>query len=345
MSVETSAWLNNYTLIGNTLKRGNAWHYRAADQGLEPNHYPGFVPCEDVKRRLFNWDAQEATIAATCMDANGVTTFADPTRKAVVRPVGALHADDMGGIMGIFKDGYQTHQFSDWLIDSVADLMGDDLGIESAGLLKSGAVAWVQISMPDTMQVAGFEFRPHLLACTSHDGTLATTYLRGCTAVVCDNTMSAALGEEGTLKVKIKHSRYSSLKLQNAADALQIVHATGDAFAAQVERLTNVQVSEGDWNAFLDTLAPVPEQEGRAATMAENKRAQLANLYYSDARVAPWHGTAWGVVQAVNTHAHHVANAHGGKVAERNALRAASGKVDALDIGTLDMLEGVLASA
>ncbi len=41
--------------------------------------------------------------------------------------------------------------------------------------------------------------------------------------------------------------------------------------------------------------------------MAENRREVLQRLYRHDERVAPWAGTAWGVVQAVNTMTHHEA--------------------------------------
>ena len=44
MSKETQEWLNRNVLIGYTERRGNAWHYRASDQGDEPNHYPGAIP-------------------------------------------------------------------------------------------------------------------------------------------------------------------------------------------------------------------------------------------------------------------------------------------------------------
>lgn len=39
--------------------------------------------------------------------------------------------------------------------------------------------------------------------------------------------------------------------------------------------------------------------------MAECKRDALNRLYRHDERVAPWAGTGLGVVQAVNTYAHH----------------------------------------
>jgi hypothetical protein len=63
MSKETLQHLNANTLIGFTDKRGHAWHYRADEQGAEPNHYPGAIPLEDVQRRLFGWTAQSRRVA------------------------------------------------------------------------------------------------------------------------------------------------------------------------------------------------------------------------------------------------------------------------------------------
>jgi len=57
MSKEALKWLNTQTLIGFTEKRGNAWHYRVDLQSAEPNHYPGPVPVEDV-RRPFSWEPE-----------------------------------------------------------------------------------------------------------------------------------------------------------------------------------------------------------------------------------------------------------------------------------------------
>lgn len=63
MSKETISDLNIYTLIGNTDARGHAWHYRADEQGEESNHYPGPIPIGDVRRRLFDWQAQSRAVA------------------------------------------------------------------------------------------------------------------------------------------------------------------------------------------------------------------------------------------------------------------------------------------
>jgi hypothetical protein len=53
-------------------------------------------------------------------------------------------------VMGVFGSGYVRHQHSEWLLTTVADLLDDDLAISSAGLLRGGAVAWVEVSIPET---------------------------------------------------------------------------------------------------------------------------------------------------------------------------------------------------
>jgi phage/plasmid-like protein (TIGR03299 family) len=144
----------------------------------------------------------------------------------------------------IFTDGYAVHQYAEWLLGTIAGLLDDDLSIGSAGLLKGGAVAWVSVEVPETITTPqGVDFRPNLLACTSHDGSLATTFQRVVTNVVCDNTMSAALTETGQ-RVKVRHSRYSGIRLAAAREALAIVHAIvhaiADDFAAQVAQVAQV---------------------------------------------------------------------------------------------------------
>lgn len=55
--------------------------------------------------------------------------------------------------------------------------------------------------------------------------------------------------------------------------------------------------------------------------MADSKRARLDELYVYDPRVAPWTGTAHGVLQAVNTWARHHATVRGSDRADRNAYK------------------------
>ena len=226
MSQETLAWLNTNVLVGFTDKRGTAWHYRASEQGSEPNHYPGPVPVEDVRRRLFHWTAQEVPLfhsvpcAGNIFGASGIDENGQAYQLRPVPETKAIRRSDTNEVLGIFKEGYQPHQPGAWLLGNVANLLSDELGIGSAGLLRGGAQAWVQVEVPDNISTPeGVTFRPNLLAATSFDGSLSTTYRRTATIVVCDNTMAQGLGEPGHA-YKVKHSRYSNLKIEDARHAL-----------------------------------------------------------------------------------------------------------------------------
>lgn len=333
MTQETIDTLNTQTLIGFTAKRGTAWHYRAELQGDEPNHYTGAVPVEDITRRLFNWKAVEGQITATALTDDGVLSYTDPKRKGIMR-------SDTGELLGIFMGGYQIHDYNEWLIDQVSQLLDADLQVGSAGLIRNGGVGWVQIEMEDTMVSCGVEYRPFLTAATSLDGSLSTTYSTGAQVAVCDNTLSLALSSASE-KLKIRHSANSRLRLGEAREALNIVHQAGDIFDQQVQELTAQYVSDSKWKDFLRAYTQPTSTTGRSATMAENKASALNDLWYTDDRVSPWKNTAYGVVAAVNTYTHHVANVRSVSRVERNASNAILGKIDELDSKTLRVLAKV----
>jgi hypothetical protein len=41
--------------------------------------------------------------------------------------------------MGIFAEGYQRHQYDEWLLGTVGNILDDSLSISSAGVLRKGA--------------------------------------------------------------------------------------------------------------------------------------------------------------------------------------------------------------
>ncbi len=354
MSRETLQHLNTGTLIGNTDHRGTAWHYRAAMQGEETNHYSGPVPVADVERRLFHWHAESRRLAvevpATLETMTHLCVDATPARWEVVEDRQAIaRSDEHGGtVMGIFAPGYTRHQYKDWLLGTVANILDDDLSISSAGLLRGGAVAWVEVSVPESITTPqGVTFRPNLLATTSFDGSIATTFKRTVTDTVCDNTRELALAESGQA-YKVKHSRHSSAKLASAREALALVHTLAEDFAAEVAELCSTQVTPAQWAMFLDAHVPKVDVKtgqplaGRSLTMADKKRDALAGLYVHDHRVAPWSGTALGVLKAVNTYEHHSGTVRGATRAERNMLRAVTGDFGAVDRSTWASLGKVL---
>ena len=324
MSTETSEWLNQNVLIGFTEQRGEAWHYKASDQGAEANHYAGAIPIEDVRRRLFNWKAQAVPM---WVHREGHEATQVPNRMAIVR-------DDTYEVLGVPSSSYVAHQYDEALLGKVSDLIDDsELAIGSAGLLKGGAVAWVQIEMPENMQVAGVEFRPHLLATTSFNGSIATTYKRVVTIVVCDNTRAAALSEDGQ-EYRVRHTANSQMVLSQARDALRIVFQLGESFTKEIKQLLDIKVTDTQFSNFVDRILPPVNTETpkTGLTKIEADRAAYMNLWNNDPRVSPWKNTGFGVIQSVNTFRQHLRPTRGSTIrAERNMMDTLTGVTETKD--------------
>lgn len=334
MSQETLEWLNTMTLIGFSGKRGKFWHYRESMQGGEPNHYEGAVPVEDIKRRLFNFRLIESPLYVPGWDGDFVAV---PDRKVIM-------ADDTRDVLGIFKDGYQVSQYTQAMLDDLGAIAGNGAEFASAGLLRNRAVAWVQLEATDTLTACGVEFRPFLMGVDSCDGSLARTYNKGNTVVGCDNTMAESLLSSLAI-FKLKHTKFAKFNADTVRDALGILEEIGQEFTESVETLTNWAVSEADWAKFLDEVCKfdADAKTTRSATIAQNKRDDLRNLWENDERVNPWKGTAFGVLQATNTWGQHVQTVRGSSRAQRNMLNAITGASGKADADTLKILEAVCA--
>jgi phage/plasmid-like protein (TIGR03299 family) len=307
MTREGTANLADNVLVGFTNDRGNAWWNSRGTNGVDSkgreNHFPGAIPPEVVRERLYYWQAVSSELFVPNVSGgdDDPEFLPVPERQAILR-------SDNGHVMGIFKAGYTIHQYDEWLMGTIATILDDDLSIGSAGLLQNGAVGWVSVEVPENIVTPeGVEFRPNLFGVTSHNGTMATMFKRCVTNIVCDNTLNCARNEAGQ-QIKVKHTRNSGFKIATARDALAVVHSAADDFAAEVAALSAVKVTPRQFSKFLDTFSPVPKGDDaskRAVTLSENRRAILTNLWKSDPRVHPWAGTGFGVLQMVNTFDQH----------------------------------------
>lgn len=329
MSAETRESLSTNTLIGMVQARGNAWHWRKGDD----NHYDDAIPVQVVRDRLFNWSAVQGQVTATALTSDGVLRGEATDKMAVMR-------SDTGAVLGVHGSTYKIHQYDQWLIDNVATLLDADLVIGSAGLLQGGRKAWVQIELRDTLEVAGESLRPFLTAATAHDGSMATTYVTGAVRTVCDNTLSAALHLADTT-FKVRHSTNSLSKIGKARDALGIIHQVADEFEEQVKALTAKAVTDAQWKEFVERYSAPSTNTERSRSMAQTKMGQLNRLYRYDERVAPWAGTAWGAVMAVNTYGQHVKTVKGMTRDQRNQMNALSGTIGKEDQAALSLLLSV----
>jgi phage/plasmid-like protein (TIGR03299 family) len=347
MGQETAIWYNTMIKVGNTDKYKRAWHDDAALRasiGAEDNHFPGPIPM-DVAEKFFDLHVSPREIWFTAPDGTRVK----------VDGYKAWATTDDNTTLGVHSDSYAGHQYGDWLLKNISHLVGGDVGLGAIGYLRNRAQAFCHIEVPETFKTPeGVDFRPFLMAATSFDGKLPSIYKRCITRPICDNTVDGAMMEKGQ-EVRVKHTRNSILVLRDAAQALMLLEDVAEYEAARIATQCQATVTDLQFDAFLAKLCPLPEQAAgldinardrstRTATIAANKREKLNELYRQDGRAAPWCGTAFGVLQAVNTYQQHEAtirNAHEGRYA-RNMENAINGKSAEADNNALALLQQVL---
>lgn len=343
MSRETQAWLDTMIKVGFTAPehgRGDAWHRREGND----NSYPHAVPYDAAYELIAGWQPVRVTPHWHNVDNDEYVPLKDYHGNS---PVALIHSENHF-YLGTHTERYADHGYKERFFDALEGIFDDSfadgsIGIGSCGLLDGYKKAWVQIEVPDTIEIPGGErIRPFVTATSSLDGSIANTYLRGATRVVCDNTLDMAMFR-ATHTYKFRSTTNSGLKIANAREALDIVFKVSDEFTQQIDHLLSIKITEKDFGKFLDAYVPVPEEEGRGKTMATNKRNGLTDLYHSDPMVAPWSGTAWGVAQAVNTYAEHLAIVRKASREERNMVNFITGKIGHRDANVIDTLMAAIA--
>lgn len=331
-------WADNNTLVGFSEKRGEGYHF----YGTESNSYPAGVPLQAIEDRLLGWEAVEVPLSYNHPNIEGMT-ITDESKKLLV-------ASDTGDLLGIHGTTRPTRQYRDALIDQVKDLLDvPELHVGSVGFLNNRKVMWINIEMEETLEVGGtgIEFRPFFLAATSHDASVSWTFRSLNELVVCGNMVRGLL-RKGDLTHRVKATVNSELDIKVARENLGILHANSEKFMADIKALTERTVTEKQWVAFRDALAPMPKEDDnkRGITRAEGKRDILDELYHNDPMVSPWAGTAFGLFQADSTFQHHHTGTRGSNTrAERNLERTVKkgvGSLDQMDQSTLDIMDRVL---
>jgi phage/plasmid-like protein (TIGR03299 family) len=337
-SNETFEWLRNNVRVGYTTQRGPSWW--AADQEsplADGTHFDGPIPQDEVDK-ILGVPLVEAPIFAQLPNGDVIK---DPNRKAILR------GDD---ILYVPSVNYQIHPYRETLDKFVRQITDDEAaGVASVGLLQNGGIAFLQAVLPESYEVGGYGYQPYVTGVTSVNGKRSTTYLTGGKATICDNTLNMALAGAVT-KIKYKHTKNSRPRVATVREALgiQLVRVAEDLGTA-IKDLQDIDVSDKAWEQFLDVHVPMPEMKspdkpGRGWTLAENKRNALDRLYLRDPKVSPWNGTAFGVVQAVNTWRTWegtVRKATGGRL-ERNLTNDVTEAGSKEDLKVLDDLSSVL---
>lgn len=238
----------------------------------------------------------------------GLADESDPTSEILgeVRNVPdrrVLYRSDTHAPMSVVSKMYQVVQ-PDQVLEFFRNLVDiHDFSLETAGSLKDGRRIWALANAKMAGEVVkGDELRSYLLLATSYDGQMSTIAKFTPIRVVCNNTLTLALGDNrGT--VRVPHSTsFCSSKVQSQLGQLN------EQFAAHIEmgkELAKVQLNQQKADQFLmNLLNPQAFAEGlEAQTKIRESRPfkEISRLFGGEALgidIPGVSGTAWGMLGA-----------------------------------------------
>jgi phage/plasmid-like protein (TIGR03299 family) len=91
---------------------------------------------------------------------------------------------------------------------------------ETAGTLRGGQKVWTMAKLPWDIKVGEDITESYILVTQGHDGSLSYTLKYTGVRVVCNNTLTMALGGKGSEALKTKHTKFAEVRIQNVCEAV-----------------------------------------------------------------------------------------------------------------------------
>ena len=184
-----------------------------------------------------------------------------------------LHRSDTGAPLAVVSDGYRVVQPGE-VMDFFRELVKiGGFQLETAGALSDGKRVWALASVGDAAPVVSRDIvRPYLLLATSYDGTMATVAKFTAIRVVCNNTITAAVGGYSN-GAPVKGEAETNLGYLKSA--VRVLHS--ENFKADAVRL-ELGIAADAWERFLINSRQLAGQ-GMSAAEADD---------FLSALLAPW---------------------------------------------------------
>lgn len=235
----------------------------------------------------------------------------------------ALYRSDNFYQLGIVGDIYKIVQPREAL-EFFSDL--SDYKLNTAGTMKGGKKYWALAKIGETTLPDGDKIKSYLLFATAADGSMGTIVKHVATRVVCNNTFTAALGENGEQIVIQHRSKFDAVKVK---EMLGLGAQSAMAkYIAQAHELQSKQVTQTDAEEFVAKLLGI---EDRSADNTPKAFQSILDLFNGAGKGSDLWGsrnTAWGLLNGVTEYVdHHVKS------------RTLDNRVDSALFGSGDMIK------
>lgn len=247
-------------------------------------------------------------LAAGCVDFEvlKVPNYHYFNGELTIAPDFALVRSDTGHKFASVSDRYEPVQ-PKVIVKFFHDLAKKyDLKIDTIGALDKGERVWCLAKLGESFTLAGGDrVEGYALITTSNDKTMATRIMFTTIRVVCNNTLTMALGKRDFISVP--HS--TTFDPDQVVIDMGLVHGSFDAMKAKAEKLSHKKM---DKELALKLLVDLFEEKGADQNKISTKNMNIIQGVYNKfngsgigSDLPSANGTAWGLLNAITEYCDH----------------------------------------
>lgn len=300
----------------------DAWHrlgqvlpdLMTAEEALNAAHLAGW----NVRKKPL-YVAGEATITEDGVQAGEVIEV--PAKFATVRTNPITGAMEPLGVVGEQYTVIQNEENAD-LLNTLVDESGAHF--ETAGALFGGRQTFLSMKLPREIELRSDVTskvdvtKLYLVALNSHDGSSAFRLIVTPVRVVCANTQAAALSRMVS-QFSVRHTVNAKQNIEVARQALGMTWAYVDAFEQELAAMIHRDVSLSTAAITLRKVFRFDQEAGtvtdRIAKNQNERIDEVVSLWQVSPTLDGFHGSSFGLYQAVVEWADHFSPATGSPAA------------------------------
>lgn len=261
-------------------------------------------------------DAEWLEMSGTAYQV-GLTNLYDARGNQILsnrRVMARLDTMDVFDTTILLSDHYRPIQNAE-VVDFARQLTKNDksVTIETLGALGQGETVWLLMNLGE-FQVKKDEMQKYLLFTNNHSGKQCFRGLSTAVRVVCQNTLSLAMGSGKDSGFAIRHKGNLADNLAEAQKIMGIALDEYEKFSEAANAMANKPIKGKDVDTILNILYPNPEPKADGtpvdATNAINERAKVKELFEKGAGNddASVKGTVWALLNGVTDYIAHWKN-------------------------------------
>lgn len=261
--------------------------------------YVGETPWHKLGQRFITPPTTEEVLAGAKLDWE-VGTRPLFNEHGVLSTHKETFRKDTGATLGVVGPRYHPLQNTQALNFFDPLVKDGSITYETAGVLNDGKRVWILAKVKrEAMVIAKDDLvESYVLLSNSHDGTMAIRVGYTPIRVVCQNTLTMAVGAADSKLLKVTHTTNAERALTEIRKAMVLAEKGFQATAEQFKLLAKYQVNEADLKQYVQVVFDLAdESERKRASKAEEAVIRLFESGRGN-DLQSIKGTAWAMYNA-----------------------------------------------